>query len=58
MWVYPVILSLTSIPNYCLQQGFFVVPSNLTGMDFATLPMTSNNKVNVNTTLHEHERDG
>jgi hypothetical protein len=48
-------LILTSVPNYYLQQGFFVIPSNLPGMDFMTLPMTSNHKVHTNATRHDHD---
>lgn len=31
----------------CAQQGFFVIPSNLSGMDFTILAMTSKRKVTV-----------
>ena len=40
-------LTLTSVPNYRLQQGFFVIPSDLPGMDFTTLSMMSKHKVSV-----------
>ena len=48
-------LVLTRVPNYRLQQGFFATPSNLPGMDFATLPTMSNNKVSENATRHDHD---
>ena len=39
---------LTHIPNYCLvQQGFFVISSNLPGMDFMTMTTRSKYKVSV-----------
>jgi hypothetical protein len=48
-------LTLTSVPDHGSQRGFFVIPSNLPGMDFMTLPMMSN-KVSTNPT--RHDRDG
>jgi hypothetical protein len=46
---------LTSVPNYRLQQSFFVIPSNLPGMDFMTLSMMSNHKVRTIATRHDHD---
>jgi hypothetical protein len=48
-------LILTSVADYRLQQGFFVIPSNLPGMDFTTLPMMSNHKVSTNAARHDHD---
>jgi hypothetical protein len=36
---------LVNVANYRLQQGFLVISSNLPGMDFTTLAMTSEHKV-------------
>ena len=49
------LLILTSIPKYCLQQGFFAIPSNLPGMDLMTSPMMSNNKVSTNAMRNDHD---
>ena len=37
----------TCVPDYHLQQGLFAIPSDLLGMDFATLAMTSEHKVTI-----------
>lgn len=42
-----VFLILINVPDYCLQQGFFVIPSNLPGMDFTTVAVTSKHKVDI-----------
>jgi hypothetical protein len=49
------LLILTSVSDYRLQQGFFVIPSHLPGMDFATLPMVSNYNVSTNAARHDHD---
>ena len=41
------VLKATRVTDYCLQQGFFVIPSNLPGMDFMTLGTTSKYKASV-----------
>jgi len=38
---------LTNVLDHRLQQGFFLVPSNLSGMDFAVFSMGSEHKVTV-----------
>ena len=47
--------SLTSVPNYRLQQSFFAIPSNLPGMDLMTFPMMSNHKVSTNAAQNDHD---
>ena len=42
-----VLISMSFLNHYHFQQGFFVIPSNLLGMDFTTLTMTSERKVRM-----------
>jgi hypothetical protein len=51
----PQFLTLTSAPNHRSQQGFFVIPSDLPGMDFMTHPIMSNYKVSTNAARHDRD---